>query len=73
MRKTYTKAELKVIPIKIETNLCAGTENNNNNNNNDVTGPSTQQGEGSNLFPEPAKSFSGTFEFVDSLQETKAE
>ena len=67
MRKTYTKAELKVIPIKIETNLCAGT------GNNSASASGTQHGEGSNLFPEPAKSFSGTYEFVDSLQEKKGE
>lgn len=66
MRKTYIKAELKVIPVKIETNLCAGTGNNSAGG----TGTGGTEG-GSNLFP--AKSFSGTYEFVDSLQETKGE
>ena len=65
MRKTYTKAELKVIPVKIETNLCAGT-----NNDTSASGTGGTEG-GSNLFP--AKSFSGTYEFVDSIQETKGE
>ena len=63
MRKTYTKAELKVIPVKIETNLCAGTKN-------EIVGPSPEGGEGNN-DPFTAKAFSGTHEFVDSLQETK--
>jgi hypothetical protein len=66
MSKTYTKAELKVIPIKIETNLCAGTGNNSG------TGHDTEGGDtGGNEMP--AKEFSGTYEFVDSLQEKKGE
>ena len=64
MRKTYTKAELKVIPVKIETNLCAGTKNG-------LDGPSPG-GNGDN-DPFTAKAFSGTYEIVDSLQETKGE
>ena len=65
MRKKYTKAEIKVIPVKIETNLCAGT-------NNSASAGGTQHGEGNNdPFGPPAKELFGMWELVDSLQEIK--
>ena len=65
MRKKYTKPEINVIPVKIETHLCDGT-------NNTIEGPSTQHGEGNNdPFGPPAKELFGMWELVDSLQEIK--